>query len=1132
MGGKRNMKKKAFGIMVFMLLISGVLHATGTDGVHTTSLRGEISKAEPEFIQLDGFTGSSLSTERGDVIREMIRKVNESVVRKYIQDLQDFGPRVTGTDACYEAGEYIYDQFESMGLSVRYDDWSAGGYSDRNVEAVLPGINASSDEIYIVCGHFDSVSGSPGADDNAGGTSAVLTAAEIMSEYEFEHTIKFVTFSGEEQGLLGSDHYAGEAAANGDNIVAALNADMIGYTETPEGGTKVKIYENSASTWITDIAVNMSEKYEEEIGLEIIRPGSSAGSDHYSFWQHGYDAIFYHEYEFNDYYHTSEDTIDKMNLTYDAIVTRLILATLAELAGASPTILAYYPTFHNFGDMVEGETASTTFEIWNDGTGVLNYTLTESCDWVDVNPTSGSSTGEHDTITVTIDTTGLAPGPYECHIYIDSNGGTGVFTVYVVVTTVSEEVDQEQTQDGYNFVTYGGRWGAQSFTPTIKTLTRVRLYTHKKGNPPNHVFVSIRKSLTGSDLTVVSKPPDDIPPEPDWVSFDFEDINVTVGETYYIIFRTTGGSSKNCYIWKFGYNTPYTNGSMWFSSNAGSSWKQFMQYDLCFKTYGRTAPPNEPPVAEDDSYNTSEDTQLNVDAPGVLSNDYDPDNGPSNLTSVLVSDVSHGTLTLNADGSFVYIPDDDYFGDDAFTYRAFDGQDYSTTTTVSISIEGVSDPPIAVDDSYSTPENTQLNVAAPGVLGNDIEVDGQTLTCILVSDVSHGTLTLNSDGSFIYTPDTDYIGSDSFTYQAFDGDEYSNIATVSISIYHVNQPPVAVDDSYTTSEDTQLNVDAPGVLENDYDPDEGPGALSAVLVTSVTHGTLTLNTDGSFVYTPNPDYFGSDSFTYKASDGLDYSNVATVSITIESVNDPPVAVDDNATTKADTPVDINVTANDYDTDGDIDTSTVTIQTDASHGTTDVDPVTGVVTYTPDPGYTGPDSFTYTVNDDGGATSNVATVAITVVTPEELDQEQTQGNLNFLAYGDRWGAQSFKPTLKTLTRVELYVKKRGSPPNDLVVSIRDSLTGNDLTAISKPASLIPSTIEWVSFDFEDISVTPGNTYYIVLRTTGGNSLNSYIWKFGYNTPYTDGWLWFSKNAGSYWTPYYAYDFCFKTYGTNY
>ncbi len=128
-------------------------------------------------------------------------------------------------------------------------------------------------------------------------------------------------------------------------------------------------------------------------------------------------------------------------------------------------------------------------------------------------------------------------------------------------------------------------------------------------------------------------------------------------------------------------------------------------------------------------------------------------------------------------------------------------------------------PPKANDDFYSTDEDTTLNIAAPGVLGNDTDDDVDPLTASLQTDPSNGSLTLNIDGSFIYTPDAGFFGTDSFTYKANDGSIQSNTATVFITVNEVNTPPVAVGDSYSTNEDTTLNIAAPGVLGNDNDPD-------------------------------------------------------------------------------------------------------------------------------------------------------------------------------------------------------------------------------------------------------------------------------------------------------------------------
>src|SRR5205814_1612539 len=136
----------------------------------------------------------------------------------------------------------------------------------------------------------------------------------------------------------------------------------------------------------------------------------------------------------------------------------------------------------------------------------------------------------------------------------------------------------------------------------------------------------------------------------------------------------------------------------------------------------------------------------------------------------------------------------------------------------------VNDAPVAVnDDSYTTPEDTQLTVIAPGVLANDSDVDVDPLSTVLVSNPSHGTLTLNGDGSFIYMPALNFNGVDTFTYKASDGQAASDPYTTPIRSTPVNDAPVAVnDDSYTTPEDTQLTVIAPGVLANDSDVDVDP----------------------------------------------------------------------------------------------------------------------------------------------------------------------------------------------------------------------------------------------------------------------------------------------------------------------
>src|SRR5205085_4345819 len=140
----------------------------------------------------------------------------------------------------------------------------------------------------------------------------------------------------------------------------------------------------------------------------------------------------------------------------------------------------------------------------------------------------------------------------------------------------------------------------------------------------------------------------------------------------------------------------------------------------------------------------------------------------------------HGSLTFNANGSFTYTPSANYNGSDSFQYAAYDGSSFSFIRTVTLTVTPVNDAPVAGNDAYTTAEDTPLTVAAAGVLGNDSDLESPTLTAVLVAAPSHGTVVLNANGSFTYTPASNYNGPDSFTYKANDGQLDSNAATVSL----------------------------------------------------------------------------------------------------------------------------------------------------------------------------------------------------------------------------------------------------------------------------------------------------------------------------------------------------------------
>ena len=290
---------------------------------------------------------------------------------------------------------------------------------------------------------------------------------------------------------------------------------------------------------------------------------------------------------------------------------------------------------------------------------------------------------------------------------------------------------------------------------------------------------------------------------------------------------------------------------------------------------------NQPPVANDQSVSTNEDTSL-----GITLSATDPDG--DSLTYSIVTPPTKGTIS-GTPPNVTYTPNGNFYGSDNFTFKANDGIVDSNIATVSITVSSVNDAPVATDDTYVITEDNTLSIGAPGVLGNDNDIEGDPLTAVLVSGPSHASsFTLNPDGYFSYAPKPNFSGSDSFTYKANDGTADSNVATVTITVTGVNDSPVAQNDTYNTPEDTALNVAAPGVLGNDNDIDGDP--LTAILVSGPSHAqSFTLNPNGSFSYTPDANYTGPDSFTYKANDGTTDSNVVTVTITVTSVNDSPIA---------------------------------------------------------------------------------------------------------------------------------------------------------------------------------------------------------------------------------------------------
>ena len=389
---------------------------------------------------------------------------------------------------------------------------------------------------------------------------------------------------------------------------------------------------------------------------------------------------------------------------------------------------------------------------------------------------------------------------------------------------------------------------------------------------------------------------------------------------------------------------------------------------------------NRAPIAFPDGYSTAEEVALTVAAPGVLANDSDPDGDHVSIAAI-GSPPAHGTLTLQPDGSFVYAPAPLFHGSDSFTYIATDGVLGSSAATVTINVAPVNHSPSASSAAINTNENTSVAV---NLVASD--ADGNTLS-YSVGTPSHGSLT-GTPPSLTYAPASNYSGADSFTFKVNDGTIDSNLATVSIAVAAVDQRPVANADSYGATEEVPLTVAAPGVLGNDADPDSA--TITAALSTAPAHGSVTLNANGSFTYTPAPLFHGTDSFTYAANDGTLTSTPATVTINIAPVNHPPSASSAAINTSENTSVPVNLVATDVDGNA----LAYSVGTPLHGIITGTPPA---LTYAPAANYNGADSFTFKVND-GTVDSNTATVAIAVA---PVDQRP-------VANADSYGASEETP----------------------------------------------------------------------------------------------------------------------------
>ena len=397
----------------------------------------------------------------------------------------------------------------------------------------------------------------------------------------------------------------------------------------------------------------------------------------------------------------------------------------------------------------------------------------------------------------------------------------------------------------------------------------------------------------------------------------------------------------------------------WYNADDGNG--NVERVEVCIVT---DPPPNALPEAAKDEYSTTTNASVSGN---VLDNDIDPDNDA--MTVSLFEAPENGTVTVNPDGTFEYVPNEGFTGTDTFQYRVVDADGGGALAEVCIEVnEAANQAPVTEVDHYHIGHDQAVSA---NVLANDSDPDGDRLTATVDTPPEHGTLTLRPNGQFVYIPNPGWSGLDRFWYNADDGN--GNVERVEVCI--VTDPgPNALPEANKDEFATHVNETVVGnVLDNDIDPDNDDWSVS--LFTPPENGTVVLNSDGTFEYTPNEGFKGTDTFQYRVVDSDGGGALGDVCIEVsETPNGIPDAVKDEFATEFGTELSGSVLGNDFDPDGD-DLEVKLFGDQPENGTVTIN-LDGTFTYIPNEGFSGTDTFQYCV-DDGNGGIDITEVCIEV-----------------------------------------------------------------------------------------------------------------------------------------------------------
>ncbi|WP_040395410.1 Ig-like domain-containing protein, partial [Catenovulum agarivorans] len=358
--------------------------------------------------------------------------------------------------------------------------------------------------------------------------------------------------------------------------------------------------------------------------------------------------------------------------------------------------------------------------------------------------------------------------------------------------------------------------------------------------------------------------------------------------------------------------------------------------------------------AINDSYQLDEDLTLTEN---LTTNDSINASLPFELS--IITDPIHGSLILDQSGQFTYQPTADFNGSDSFDYQIAQA-DITAQATVTITVNPINDIPRLQADNYSMDKGELLSVLAPGVLANDSEVDGESLTVTLITPPTQGSVTLNSDGGFSYQANDVFVGNISFIYAATDTAGTSAQQTVSINVKDINLPPIVSNGNFVTIEEQSISISLANLAQ---DP-EGD-SLTYVIETDAQNGQTSIEAS-ILKYQPATNFFGSDQIIFSVSDGVNDKVHGQIDLSISAVNDVPVFTQTSFEVDEDSNKEIILA--DFVQDAEQDSVSYLIQQAPQFGQASI--LNGTLSYTPNLNFSGLDTVTLTLTDSQGGSSQV------------------------------------------------------------------------------------------------------------------------------------------------------------------